>query len=177
MIQKIIAYVLAAAKGQTVKQLRKKGAIIGENVNLLSSLIDLNTAGLIEIGNHVTITNAAVYAHDASTKMHLGYTKIAKTTIGDYVFIGAGSIILPGVSIGNNVIIGAGSVVRDNIPDNSVVMGNPASIVCTMEKYVSRNREKMKKFPVYSKSILEMSRDERVKMREEVCAYGGGYEM
>ncbi|MGN1000558.1 MAG: DapH/DapD/GlmU-related protein [Bacilli bacterium] len=48
--------------------------------------------------------------------------------IGDNVWIGARVIILPGVFIGNNVIIGAGSVVSKNIPDNSLVIGNPCII-------------------------------------------------
>ena len=173
MIQELIAHVLSEVKGQSIKQLRKKGAVIGEDVHLLSSLIDCNTACLVEIGNHVTITNATIYAHDASTKLHLGYTKIAKTTIGDYVFIGAGSIVLPGVTIGNNVIVGAGSVVRDNIPDNSVVMGNPARIVCTTDKYIEKNKERMRTSFVYNKPVSEMSMEERIKMRETLCEKAG----
>jgi acetyltransferase-like isoleucine patch superfamily enzyme len=43
-------------------------------------------------------------------------------TVGDNVYIGINTIILPGVNIGNNVIIGAGSVVSRDIPDNSVAM-------------------------------------------------------
>ena len=46
--------------------------------------------------------------------------------IGNDVWIGANSIILPGITIGNNVIIGAGSVVTKDIPDNQVWFGNPA---------------------------------------------------
>jgi maltose O-acetyltransferase len=50
-----------------------------------------------------------------------------KTVIGSGVRIGSNSTILP-VSIGNNSIIGAGSVVTKDIPENSVVYGNPAKI-------------------------------------------------
>ena len=50
-----------------------------------------------------------------------------KTKIGKNVRIGSNSTILP-VIIGDNVIIGAGSVVTKNIPDNSIVYGNPANI-------------------------------------------------
>lgn len=88
MIQECIMHMLGLLKGQTIAQLRKKGAIIGEDVQLLSSIIDCNTACLVEIGNHVIITSAMIHAHDASTKIYLGYTKIAKTKIGDYVFMG-----------------------------------------------------------------------------------------
>lgn len=49
--------------------------------------------------------------------------------IGNDVWIGGRVTILPGVHIGNGVVIGAGSVVTKDIPDNSVVAGNPAKIV------------------------------------------------
>lgn len=171
MIEKIIIPIIMMVKGKTIKQLRKKGAEIGENVVIMpSAIIDPQATCLLKIGNNVSIANAVIiYAHDASTKMYLGYTKIAKTTIGDYVFIGAGSIVLPGVTIGSNVIVGAGSVVKDNIPDNSVVMGNPARIVCTTDKYIEKNRERMKTSFVYNKPINEMSMEERLKIRETLC--------
>lgn len=50
-------------------------------------------------------------------------------TIGDSVWIGGGSTILPGVTIGSNVVVGAGSVVTKDVPDNVVVAGNPAKII------------------------------------------------
>lgn len=50
-------------------------------------------------------------------------------TIGDYVDIGANVCIIGGITIGNNVTIGAGSVVIKDIPDNAVVVGNPARII------------------------------------------------
>jgi galactoside O-acetyltransferase len=48
--------------------------------------------------------------------------------IGNNVWIGAGSVILPGVSIGENTVIGAGSVVTKNIPANVVAFGNPCAV-------------------------------------------------
>lgn len=182
----IASYFLRKIKGEKeyeqycIRKLRKKGAVIGENVHILNnSMIDAGTQCLIEIGDHVTITGAIILAHDASTKMHLGYTKIAKTTVGNYVFIGMGSIILPGVTIGNYVIVGAGSVVRDNIPDNSVVLGNPARIICTTDEYLEKNRERMKNVPVYDKKVSEMSMEEKIEMRNAIGQFGvgGGYEL
>ena len=61
-----------------------------------------------------------ILAHDASTKRHLNYAKIGNVVIEDKVFIGAGSIILPGVRISKNSIIGSGSVVTKDITKNSV---------------------------------------------------------
>lgn len=155
-------------RGQTIAQLRKKGAIIGENVKLLSSTIDVHTSCLVEIGDNVTITNAIIQAHDASTKLYLGYTKIAKTIIGSNVFIGMGSIILPGSCIGKDVIIGAGSVVRGLIPDNSVVIGNPAKVICTCEEYINKNRKKMEESQIYEKPISSMSIEEKKNLALEI---------
>lgn len=51
--------------------------------------------------------------------------------IGDNVTVGANAIIIGPITIGNNVVIGAGAVVTKDIPDNSVVVGNPARIIKT----------------------------------------------
>lgn len=56
-------------------------------------------------------------------------TQARPVHIGDYVWIGGGSIILPGVTIGNNVVIGAGSVVTESIPDNAIVCGDSCQIL------------------------------------------------
>ena len=84
-----------------------------------------------------------ILAHDASTFMFLGKTRAANVSIGDNVFVGAGTIILPGVYIGNRVIIGAGSIVTKDIPDNSVAVGNPAKVICTINEYLEREKAKM----------------------------------
>ncbi|MBS3061365.1 MAG: acyltransferase [Candidatus Diapherotrites archaeon] len=52
--------------------------------------------------------------------------------IHDHVYIGSGSIILPGVHIGPYALIGAGSVVASSIPPHSVALGNPARVVSTL---------------------------------------------
>lgn len=54
-------------------------------------------------------------------------------SIGDNVTLGANVVIIGNISIGNNVIVGAGSVVVKDVPDNSVVAGNPAKIIKTIE--------------------------------------------
>lgn len=53
--------------------------------------------------------------------------------IGDNVMIGAGAIVIGGITVGNNVIIGAGSVVVKDIPDNATVVGNPARVIRVRE--------------------------------------------
>ena len=52
----------------------------------------------------------------------------------DGSWVGAGSIILPGVTIGRNAVVGAGSVVTRNVPDFSVVIGSPAKVVKTINR-------------------------------------------
>lgn len=54
--------------------------------------------------------------------------------IGDFVWIGANCLILPGVTIGDGSVIAAGSVVRDDVPPNTVVSGNPAIPMRRVEK-------------------------------------------
>ena len=51
------------------------------------------------------------------------------STVGNNVWIGGGVQVLPGVTIGNNVVIGSGSVVTHNIPDNVVAVGNPCRVI------------------------------------------------
>ncbi|EOT5207136.1 sugar O-acetyltransferase [Escherichia coli] len=50
-------------------------------------------------------------------------------SIGDNVWIGANSVVMPNVKIGNNVVIGAGSVVTKDIPDNCIAVGNPCKVL------------------------------------------------
>jgi acetyltransferase-like isoleucine patch superfamily enzyme len=57
--------------------------------------------------------------------------------IGNHVWIGANSVILPEITIGDNVIIGAGSVVTHNIPANSVAVGNPCKVIRQKPPYLA----------------------------------------
>lgn len=63
--------------------------------------------------------------------------------IGDNVYLGANAIVLGGVKIGNNVMIAPGAFVNFDVPDNSIVIGNPGKII-------PRNESPTKKYIVYS---------------------------
>src|SRR4051794_15596966 len=100
-------------------KLIRRGLQIGSNVYLApGSMVDPSFAWLVSIGDDTTLgPGVYVLAHDASTKQHLGYTRVGQVQIGRRVFIGAYSLILPGVTIGDEVIVGAGSVVRQDVPE------------------------------------------------------------
>jgi len=169
----VVGLIVDYLRHQTKWQLRRNGAVIGENVSLNSATIDYGAAGLIEIGNNVTISMATVLAHDASTKIPLRYTKISKTTIGNNVFIGAGSIVLPGAHIGNNVIIGAGSVVKGTVPDDSVYIGNPGRVVCSYVDYVNKNKARMNSSIILDKPLLSLNPIEKRRVKDLIgCEIG-----
>jgi acetyltransferase-like isoleucine patch superfamily enzyme len=152
-IRKIIIRILHPNRYSSnayIKYLVSKGCTIGEGTFFFSPLdtqVDVSRPYLLEIGKYCKITSGVhILTHDYSRSvLRLKYKEIidsAKyTKIGDNVFIGIRSIILPGVTIGNNIIIGAGSVVVRDIPDDVVVGGNPAKIIMTIEDY-KKNREK-----------------------------------
>ena len=124
----------------SIEFLRSRGVKIGENVHILNSLIDYGHGFLVSIGNNVTLTGVRILAHDASTQIPLGVSKVGRVIIGDNVFVGQGSIILPNTHIGNRVIIGAGSVVSKDIPDNSVAAGSPARVIESYDAFVERHK-------------------------------------
>jgi maltose O-acetyltransferase len=130
---------------QNLNKLIKRGLIIGKNFKRMQGvIIDPSHCWHITIGDNVILApNVHILAHDASTKPFLNYTKIANVEIGNNVFIGAGSIVLPGVKIGNNVVIGAGSVVCKNIPTNTLAAGNPAKIISSLDDYLIKQKIKI----------------------------------
>lgn len=104
-----------------------------------NSLIDTLFPELVEIGDDfISAPGSIILAHDASTLWHTGKYRVQKTKIENRVFLGANSIILPGVVVGDDVIIGSGSVVTKDIASNSVVAGNPARVVSTISEYIDK---------------------------------------
>ncbi len=78
-------------------------------------------------GPNVTIATAAHPIDPEARKKGLQYNKPVR--IGRNCWIGAGAIILPGVTIGDNAVIGAGSVVTKDVPDGVVAVGNPCRVL------------------------------------------------
>lgn len=107
----------------------------------------------IELGPGVSIISS-----NHKTNNLRQHTKGKPITIGNNVWIGANSTVLPEVSIGNNVIIGANSLVSKNIPSNSVAVGNPCRVIKPKENYTEDlsaiifNKKLPKKFDVFLNS-------------------------
>lgn len=157
----------------TTEKLKKMGMKVGDNFKRLNGVIlDPAHCWLIEIGDNVTIApRVHILCHDASTKLFLNKTKIGRVTIGNNVFIGAESVILPGVIIGNNVVIGANSTVTHNIPDNSVVAGSPTKILCSTDEYLAKEKQRAKESPCYGEEYTlrkNVSMKMRMKQKNEL---------
>jgi acetyltransferase-like isoleucine patch superfamily enzyme len=80
----------------------------------------------------------ALIAINETPKTDIGVLR--DIVVGNNVFIGMNSILLPGTNIGNHVIIGAGSVVRGTIPDYSIVAGNPATVIGDIREYANKTK-------------------------------------
>ena len=117
----------------------------------LDSNIMLDPSGGLAIGRNVVIsTNVIILTHDYSitTAMAAGGNRpkkdhaiLAPVVVGDNCFLGAGVIVLPGTTIGKNVIIGAGSLALGCIPENSVVAGNPARVIRSVDSWLERKMD------------------------------------
>ncbi len=105
---------------------------VGENFFANYNLVILDVAK-VKIGDNAQIApNVSIYT--AGHPIHpdsrnSGYEYGIDITIGDNVWIGGNTCIMPGVTIGNNVVIGGGSVVTKDLPDNVIAVGNPCRIV------------------------------------------------
>ena len=101
-----------------------KGCYLGFNV-----ICDTNFAELVTIGDHVTISHdTVIYAHTASpveSPLSKLYKQVRPVVIENGAWIGAGCIVLPGVTIAQNCMVGAGSVVARSTEPSSLYAGNP----------------------------------------------------
>lgn len=162
----------------SISELRKRGITIGNDCHIYTKNLDFGHGYLITIGNKVTLASAVrILTHDASTKRILGYSKIGRVDIGDNVFIGAESIVLPNVRIGDNVIIGAGSVVVKDIPSNVVAVGNPCRVVGDYDSFVKKNQALFEVVPHQDSSFEHKSKDEKEKMKNDLEHYKWGFDI
>lgn len=128
---------------------------------------------LIKVGKHVEFTRGVrLISHDGGIwvgrvkKEYKDFDYFGPITIGDNVFLGNNSIVLPGVSIGNNCVVGAGAIVTKDIPDNSVVAGVPARIIKTTDEYLTKigsSSESSSSGALKSKGMSPKEKEEKIK--------------
>lgn len=148
-----------------INYLRKLGISVGDGCiarGPRSSAIDVSRPSLVEIGNFVDMNlNFTILTHDYGTSVFLRvYKKFVnssgKVKIGNNIYFGKNCTVLKGVTIGDNCIIGAGSIVNKDIPENSVVAGVPAKVICSLEEYYKKRcLDSVQEAFEYARSIKE----------------------
>lgn len=133
---------------------KKWGMVFNGTPNYISSKIwfDGTDYSLIKIGQDVTMSSyIRVLTHDwalhtvaKSQGIHqekpIG--RIKGVEIGDFSFIGTGTILMPGCKIGKGCIIAAGTVVRGVVPDYSIYAGSPGAVIGNSLDYLNKHLDK-----------------------------------
>lgn len=146
-----------------ISLLSKKGVQVGDKSIIINCVFSSSSKGdKIIIGNNCTCTGVTFLAHDASPalfiaelnnqELHpcLAFSRRSYRSpirLGDNVFVGYNSTILPGVSICNNVVIAAGSVVTKSIFEDGVYGGNPAKYLMPISEFVDKYKQKLNTEP------------------------------
>ena len=105
---------------------------IGKNI-IINKGTTILSPGIVEIEDNVLIApevKITTVNHDLSDRHNLFHFK--KVTLRENAWICMGAIICPGVTIGRNAVVAAGAVVTKDVPDNTVVGGNPARVIKTI---------------------------------------------
>lgn len=136
-------FVWAFSKYKPVEYARWVGVNIGKNPHFYGPTSWGTEPWLITIGDNVHITgNCKFINHDGGTLIfrdQIPDLEISKPiVVGNNVYIGEETMILPGAHIGDNCVIGARSVVTKDIPDNSVAAGVPARVIKTTDQYLQK---------------------------------------
>lgn len=139
--KRLAARAIAAVRGGDCAA-RYLGLTVGTDCRILS-LETGSEPWLISIGNRVTVSGGVQFlTHDGAGWLYHDESgrrfRYSAIEIGDDVFVGNRSIIMPGVRIGNRCIIGAGSIVTRSVETGSVVAGNPARRITSYDELMGR---------------------------------------
>ncbi|MHC5228887.1 chorismate mutase [Enterococcus sp. LJL99] len=120
---------------------------------------------------NVQLYTATHPLHPVKRNSGLEYGK--PITIGDNVWLGGSSVVIPGVTLGNNVVVAAGSVVTKSFPDNCVIGGNPAKVLKMIELDEPKQQAPLaiqrEKINVLDKKIVALL-EERMDVVEEIAS-------
>ncbi len=127
-----------------IRYARHIGVQIGKNCLIVTKNWS-SEPYLVKIGNNVQITND-VYIHThggahSVRQFHPDFDVFGKVVIEDWVYIGAGAQVMPGVTIGEGALVAAGSIVTKSVEPHTVVGGNPARYICTIDEYYQKNKK------------------------------------
>lgn len=150
-LAKRILYPHAHSSEAFADYLRRRGVEVGEGCYFFDAQtinVDLQRPHMLRFGKYVKVTGYVhILCHDYSRSVvlqsggsHFGEAR--ETVIGDNVFIGTHSIVLMGSHIGADSIIGAGAVVSGTWPEGSVIAGNPARLVCTLDEFAEKRERR-----------------------------------
>lgn len=149
MISRIVGYILKKIVGE-LKWAQRHGLNCGRGCTSNGGAIFGSEPYLITLHDYVRLSfNVTFITHDGGNYAfrHLDEYKnvnhFGKIEIGEYSFLGANCIIMPGVVIGANCVVGAGAVVTRSVPDGCVVAGVPARIICSTQEYAQKMKQRM----------------------------------
>lgn len=130
----------------SLKVAKEKGMVVESGVSVMGRVDFGSEPYLITLKTKCRISYDVTFInHDGGTwafrnhmKEYKDVIKYGRIEVGEESFIGARSIIMPGVKIGRNCVIGAGSVVTKDVDDETVVAGIPAKKICTLKEYAEK---------------------------------------
>ncbi|MDF9620103.1 acyltransferase [Pseudomonas entomophila] len=124
---------------------------VGHNVHINPGC-NVTDPTLVRLGSNVGLSDCTLIGHDSVVAL-IEYARgkhldsVGYIDIKDNCYIGHGAIIMPRVTIGPDAIVAAGSVVTKDVPPNSVVGGNPAKFICTMDQLIERVEARCAAYP------------------------------
>lgn len=164
IILKCIYYFSKNKEEKINNYFRNKGVKIGKNCKIYSNIIT-SESYLVTIKNNVTISNdVQLITHDNSIiKINPDFTDVfGEIIIEDDVFIGARTLLLPGIKLAKGVIVGSGSVVTKSfLEENIIIAGNPAKKIRVI------NDEFKEKISKNGLNISNLTKVEKVKKIKE----------